>query len=716
MGPIQPRNHDFPQIMQGKENRRFNPKWFDEYPTWLEYSIAKDAAYCLCCYLFKSDSKEHVGSCDAFVVKGFSNWKKVERFGKHIGGPNSAHNQASSKCEALRNQEQHIEALVNKQTEQQQSDYRIRLHASVLNARFLLEQGLPFRGHDESCDSLNQGNFRQHLKFMTMINEDIKRVCVEKCPGNLKLVTSDIQKDIVSACAIETTNSIIKDLGDSLFSILVDEARDVSNKEQMAVVIRYVDKLGHVIERLLGITHVPNTTATSLKEEIEALLAKHKLSISRLRGQGYDGASNMQGEFNGLKALILKENEYAYYVHCFAHQLQLALVGVAKKNMNISDLFFLVTNVVNVVGGSCKRHDILQEIQLAKIKRQGLNQETTLKRAGDTRWSSHYRTLVSLEYMFSSILDVLDLIVKDMKLSSDQRHEAHNLLKSLQTFEFIFSLHLMISLLGITNELSQALQRKDQDIVNAMTLVRISKQRLQLMRDNGWNSLLDDISSFCAKHDIKVPNMVDTYVVPGRVRRHVDKRTVLHHFQVELFFQVIDLQLQELNSRFNEANTELLLCVACLNPSDSFYAFDKEKLIRLSKFYLKEFPEVQYSTKELDNQLETYILDMRSNTHFVNLKGIGDLAEKMVEKGKHALYPLVYKLITLVLILPVATATVERAFSAMKILKNRLRNRMSDQFMADCLIPYVEKDIFYNIDDETIMCRFQKMRPRRGSL
>ncbi|XP_077215942.1 uncharacterized protein LOC143850597 [Tasmannia lanceolata] len=288
--------------MQGKENRRFNPKWFDDYPTWLEYSIAKEAAYCLCCYLFKSDSKAQVGSCDAFVVEGFSNWKKVERFGKHIGGPNSAHN-----------------------------------HASIVNARFLLEQGLPFRGHDESCDSLNQENFRQHLKFMTMINEDIKRVCVEKCPGNLKLVTSDIQKDI----------------------------------EQMAVVLRYVDKLGHVVEHLLGITHVPNTTATSLKEEIEALLAKHKLRISRLRRQGYDGASNMQGEFNGLKALILKENEYAY---------------------------------LNVVGGSCNRHDIFQEIQLAKIKEalengelsngQGLNQETTLKRAWDTRWSSHYRTLV----------------------------------------------------------------------------------------------------------------------------------------------------------------------------------------------------------------------------------------------------------------------------------------------------------------------------------
>ena len=43
----------------------------------------------------------------------------------------------------------------------------------------------------------------------------------------------------------------------------------------------------------------------------------------------------------------------------------------------------------------------------------------------------------------------------------------------------------MRSILGITNELSQALLRKDQDIVNAMTLVQVSKQRLQMTRESG---------------------------------------------------------------------------------------------------------------------------------------------------------------------------------------------------------------------------------------
>ena len=89
----------------------------------------------------------------------------------------------------------------------------------------------------------------------------------------------------------------------------------------MTVALRYVDKKGHVVERFLGIEHVTNTSALSLKVAVEDLFCGHGLSLSRLRGQGYDGASNMQGQFNGLKTLIMKENESAYYVYCFAHQL-----------------------------------------------------------------------------------------------------------------------------------------------------------------------------------------------------------------------------------------------------------------------------------------------------------------------------------------------------------------------------------------------------------
>jgi len=136
------------------------------------------------------------------------------------------------------------------------------------------------------------------------------------------------------------------------------------------------------------------------------------------------------------------------------------------------------------------------------------------------------------------------------------------------------------------------------------------------------------------------------------------------------------MQLQELNSRFNEANSELLLCVACLSPDNLFVAFNKDNILRLAKFYPNDFSAVQLIT--LDNQLETYIIDMCSSEEFATLKGIVQLAEKMVEMKKDIVYPLVDSFVTLSLILPVATATIERAFLAMNIVKNRLRNKMKN--------------------------------------
>ena len=74
-------------------------------------------------------------------------------------------------------------------------------------------------------------------------------------------------------------------MNDVLFSILIDESRDISAKDQMAVVLCYVDKNGYVVERFIGIEHVTSTTSISLKEALDRLFSKHGLSMSRLRGQ-----------------------------------------------------------------------------------------------------------------------------------------------------------------------------------------------------------------------------------------------------------------------------------------------------------------------------------------------------------------------------------------------------------------------------------------------
>uniref|UniRef100_A0A7N0UPV0 TTF-type domain-containing protein n=1 Tax=Kalanchoe fedtschenkoi TaxID=63787 RepID=A0A7N0UPV0_KALFE len=448
-GPCQPVKHKFPQRdIGGAKN-------------WLEYSIEKDAVFCLCCYLFRPDTGKQ-GSGESFVGKGITSWNKQDRLDMHVGGSASAHNLAMQKCKDLMKRGQHIDVVTHKRS-------------------------------DKIISSSNKRNFLELLKFLVDHNESIGNVVLHNAPRNLKLIAPNIQKDISNAAAQE---------GDC-FAILIDESRDVSINEQMAVAVRYVNKRGEIIERIFGIVHVLDTTALSLKAALDSIFSKYNLTMSRVRGQGYDGASNMRGEFNGLKTLIMKENSSVFYVHCFAHQLQLTLVAVAKNHDEVASLFYLIGILTGVVGASCKRQDMLRDEQAKIIRKameegelvtgRGLNQEINLKKAADT---------------------------------------------------LILILILMKNVLGVANDLSQALQKKDQDIVNAKDLA----------------------------HDI----------------------TNLHHYRVEWYYSVIDMQILELNNRFDVTNTELLRCMSCLSSNGEFLKLNG--ISELSHMSVRTIKDIVYKT------------------------------------------------------------------------------------------------------------------------
>lgn len=110
--------------------------------------------------------------------------------------------------------------------------------------------------------------------------------------------------------------------------------------------------------------------------------------------------------------------------------------------------------------------------------------------------------------MFGSIIEVLDTIVVDAR-TLEERAKAKGYLSTCQTFEVAFMLHLMRDVLGITNELNTSLQKKEQDIANAILLVEVAKRRLQKLREKEWNSLIDKVSAFCVKYNILIPNFDD---------------------------------------------------------------------------------------------------------------------------------------------------------------------------------------------------------------
>ncbi|OMO64377.1 hypothetical protein COLO4_32062 [Corchorus olitorius] len=312
---------------------------------------------------FKSScsKSKHSGS-DAFTVKGFRTWQKVNSGVNcpllgHIGkSHNSPHQVAVRSCELLMKKAQHIDIVFSRQTSKEIENNRIRLKASIDCIRWLAFQGCAFR---------------------------------ENAPGNAKYTSHAVQQEILHILASKVRKVIREEIGDAKFCIIIDEARDESKREQMAIILRYVDRDGFVHERFFDIVHVKNTAALTLKNEICGVLSRHNLLVENMRGQGYDGASNMRA---------------------------------SKDEVHVHGFFDQLTSVVNFVGGSCKRQDELQAFQAAEIAHlvsidelltgKGANQIGTLQRAGDTRWGSHFHSICSLLRWYGPTRAVVENILK----------------------------------------------------------------------------------------------------------------------------------------------------------------------------------------------------------------------------------------------------------------------------------------------------------------
>ncbi|XP_059434146.1 uncharacterized protein LOC132167252 [Corylus avellana] len=568
-------------------------------------------------------------------------------------------------------------------------------------------------------ESLIAETLKIHFKSSTLSVNEVDVSSIERDPGLRPLLCEypvnqrDEISRILQVIASKVRHKIREDIGDSKFCIIVDEAQDESNREQMAIVLRFVDKDGFIQERFFDLVHVKDTSALTLKNEISDVLSRYRLDIQNICGQGYDGASEMRDEWKGLQALFLNDCPCAYYVHCFAHPLQLALVAASREVASVHIFFTNLNFIIDVVSASCKHHDQLQAVhatQIAHMRAIGeletgkwANQIDTLKRADDSCWGSHFNSICSIIRMFDATCTVLEDVIREGGTYS-QRGDANIAYNMLTSFEFIFILHLMKEIMGITEVLCQVLQQKSQDILNAVHLVSIAKKLIQKLRDDGWDNLLENIVSFCKKSEIDIPDLSARYI-ERRGRNQKNHITVEHHYHFDIFNTTIDFQLQELDSRFGEKAMELLTLSSALDPKDAYKSFKIDDICILAEKY---YP-LDFSEKEKINlrcQLRYFEFDVLTDPTLQNLSSIAELCQGLAKTKKSKTYYLIDRLIRLVLTLPVFTATTERAFSAMKIVKTRLCNEMKEDFLANNLVIYIEREIAESFDLDSLVDDF----------
>jgi hypothetical protein len=248
----------------------------------------------------------------AFISTGYRNWKKASgnngRFQLHQ--VSLCHRVATNALADLKHNTP-ITTQLSKQLSSEQVVARKCLKILFTTVGFLARQGLALRGHDE-----DEGNFMQLLHTRCRNVPELSGWLSRR----KDFIHHAIQDEILKLYSNAISRQILDDIRVSQnFSVIIDGTQDIMRVEQESLCIRFVDNNLIPHESFVGFYAVDGTTGQILANCIRDSLCRFNLSLEKLRGKTYDGASNMNGIYSGCQAIIKQLQPLAIYVHCCSH-------------------------------------------------------------------------------------------------------------------------------------------------------------------------------------------------------------------------------------------------------------------------------------------------------------------------------------------------------------------------------------------------------------
>ena len=380
-----------------------------------------------------------------------------------------------------------IASRVSADRSAQVAENRSHVKALLRATSYLGRQGLAFRGHDETETSDNKGNFVELLDTMSETDACLKAK-MERRYGHYS--SHEYQNDLIRVFGERIEQVIVAEIIEArFFAILVDETKDISKKEQLAVIIRYVHQCC-IKERVIGTYHMKHLDAVSLSKFIYEKVVSIGLDWNYCVAQCYDGASVMSGWANGVQAKIREHAPHAIYIHCHAHRLNLVLVKTISDMNELSEFFSTVQGLYNFIANSNTRHELFLKAQ----RDFGYKTLLELERTATTRWLYWYRSINKIKLRYQAILAVLEAISLD---KSDAAAEAKGFKKQLESTNFFMCLHILEKILCGTTSLSEELQRKGLVILIAQKAIKSARKNLVDSRtDEQWDKLVNDARAY----------------------------------------------------------------------------------------------------------------------------------------------------------------------------------------------------------------------------
>ena len=378
----------------------------------------------------------------------------------------------------MTNQQPSIRASLQKSMADQIALNRKKLISIVETIVLCGRQNISLRGHRDGVSdaehdpSAQHGNFWALLQFRVAAGDTILKDHLSNSSRNATYTSSRIQNQILAILGKSIAQIIIGRVKRaSCYTVIADEATDCSNKEQLALVLRYVNPIdGLIREDFISFIECDcGITGMALSNKILTSLSGYGLDLSKLRGQAYDGAGNMSGRLKGTASLISNSYPLALYLHCASHCLNLAVVKSLDER-SIRNMIGIVIKVSIFFSAHPKRQTKLED-SIHQTPHAGPPAVKKLKDLCRTRWVERIDALDRFKNLLTCLVTCFETICNEgsSKWTQDSLTDANSLLVAISTTEFLCALVITSSTLNYLMALTKRLQSEAKDIVQAFS-------------------------------------------------------------------------------------------------------------------------------------------------------------------------------------------------------------------------------------------------------
>ncbi|XP_065642336.1 52 kDa repressor of the inhibitor of the protein kinase-like [Hydra vulgaris] len=323
---------------------------------------------------------------------------------------------------------------------------------------------------------------------------------------------------------------------------------DSSNKEQLSLVIRFVDSKFNIREEFISFLHCTNgVTGEGLFDILLKSISDFSLDIMNCRGQSYDGAGAMAGHTKGLSSRILNLNEKASFVHCYSHRLNLAICA----SCNVQYVKNLLTHV----------KEVSYFFNLSPTRQQKLEEhiESTIpsavkKKFKDvcrTRWVEKVSGLDTFQELFIPLVFCLEEMSLNVNKSFNHStsSSASSLLKLITGFNFIVAMCITRNVFDLTLPITRMLQSKSNDIYDGLNLIQALKDVVSSLRN-----VVNQHHQMCYEQALKIAQNINVAETKPRTsfisknRNNTPSESISDYFKFVITIPLLDHLSVELDT------------------------------------------------------------------------------------------------------------------------------------------------------------------------